>query len=178
MTDGQGSASAAKRRGGRQVAAREQARLKAAQYTAQESRRQEIATRWLLAQEDVAERAAAVERRIAAERVKLERRLEELRTALEEPIAKLRTDADSLVLDLLGTGVTQQEAAGRLGISAAEVGRVKRERDRAGSPDDSAPAGGTGRAVPPTGQVPQQPGEAERPVISAVLGAESSPAVG
>jgi hypothetical protein len=167
MTDGTtGGPAAGKRRGSRQVAAREQARLRAAQFTAMETRRQEIAARYLLAQEDIADQAAAAERRVAAERVKLERRLEELRASLEEPLARLRRGTDALAVELLATGVSQQEAAGRLGVTAAEIGRVKRESDR-----ERANAGAAQEAAPAAGQVPQQGGQEEATVAVAWVNA-------
>lgn len=108
--------SRAGRRSSRRVEARERARLQAAQYIAEEEARMRIAAEYLLLQEDLERGRKTAEERLAR-----------VRAELEAPLAALCKRAEALVLKLLETGVTQAEAAGRLGVPLQDVRRIKRE---------------------------------------------------
>ncbi|MFF4652577.1 hypothetical protein [Streptomyces sp. NPDC001380] len=119
-----------RRRSSRRVEARERARLQAAQYVVREEARQRIAAEYLLLQEDLVRGRRAADERLAR-----------LREELEAPLTALREQADSLVLDMLETGVGQVEAAGRLGMPLPEVRRIRREHEQRAQQRRAAPTG-------------------------------------
>ncbi|MDH6711335.1 hypothetical protein P3T27_008093 [Kitasatospora sp. MAA19] len=108
------------RRGSRQVAARERATQLAAEFAAAEKERIRIAQEYLVAQGDIDDFDAETERRVA-----------DLREQRGRQLAAKRGEVEALVVEMLDTGVSQQEAAARLGLTPADVRAAKRSYDAA-----------------------------------------------
>ena len=100
------------RKSGKQVAARQRAREKAAEFRQKQDQLEQLATDYFVAADSIEEIDADVEREISA-----------VRQRGEKLSAEARTKADAVIATMLDLGITRNEVAERLGIATRDVKR-------------------------------------------------------
>lgn len=121
----------------RALSARERARAKAAEYRERERRLESLAVDYFVSVDAIEKVHAARDREVAAAHAKAERAAADAVTA-----------ADSIIRQMLETGVLRNEVIDRLGCSAADVRRAAATSDHPADDLDAVPVDGL--AVEPT----------------------------
>ncbi|WP_380162749.1 hypothetical protein [Kineococcus sp. R86509] len=130
----------AARTSSRQIAAREQARERAAAYAARERELVELAEEFFVADGEAGDIVEAAEARIAS-----------IRQQADRDVAETRTKAAEVAERMLATGTPAPQVADRLGMTVAELRRVRSAASK--SVDESGAGDGVddGAAVDASG---------------------------
>ncbi|AMM22799.1 hypothetical protein AX769_21930 (plasmid) [Frondihabitans sp. PAMC 28766] len=98
------------RKSGKQTAARQRAREKAAEFREKQDKLEQLATDYFVAADSIEEIQANVEREIEAARERG-----------EKLSAEARAKSQAVIISMLDLGTPRNEVAGRLGISTRDV---------------------------------------------------------
>ncbi len=121
------------RKSGKQTAARQRAREKAAEFREKQDKLEQLATDYFLVTDTLDDIHAAVEEEIRAARVRGERLSKDA-----------RGKADAVIGAMLDLGVSRSEVANRLGITTREVKKPEPTSPKIAAPSSVLAAPGKG----------------------------------